>query len=234
MILAPLAAFLVWEVLTRSLAAYLADAGPEAALRLWSTNPAALLNLADLRLKSELKSATTHRDEADAPGETEQPNLNPASSNQGVTLNDRPKSPGRAEIGAETQAKIRSWAEQALLNDPLNARAFRILGQLSQLTSENKQTEALMQGAVRRSLLESVAVYWMMRKSYEDQDYSGALRYVDILLRTRPQFLGSLMPVIGKTAEIPDASAQLKQLLATNPPWRSQCFGLFACECLRC
>ena len=42
MILAPLAAFLVWEVITRSLAAYLADAGPEAAIRLWSTNPTAL------------------------------------------------------------------------------------------------------------------------------------------------------------------------------------------------
>ena len=55
MILAPLAAFLVWEVITRSLAAYLADASPEAAIRLWSTNPTALVNLADLRLNSALE-----------------------------------------------------------------------------------------------------------------------------------------------------------------------------------
>ena len=50
MILAILAVFLVWEVITRSLAAYLADASPEAAIRLWSTNPTALLNLADVML----------------------------------------------------------------------------------------------------------------------------------------------------------------------------------------
>ena len=47
MILAPLALFLVWEVITRSVAAYLADAWPEMAIRLRSTNPTALLNLAD-------------------------------------------------------------------------------------------------------------------------------------------------------------------------------------------
>ena len=33
-------------------------------------------------------------------------------------------------------------------------------------------------------LLESVAVYWLMRKSYQDQDYRTALRYGDTLLRT--------------------------------------------------
>ena len=76
----------------------------------------------------------------------------------------------------QANAQIRSWAELALLNDPLNARAFRILGQLSKRTSDEERTEALMQAAVRRSLLESVAVYWMMRRSYQDQDYRAARR----------------------------------------------------------
>ena len=47
MILAPLALFLVWEVVTRSVAGYLADAWPEMAVRLQSTNATALVNLAD-------------------------------------------------------------------------------------------------------------------------------------------------------------------------------------------
>ena len=84
------------------------------------------------------------------------------------------------------------------------------------------QTQKLMQAAVRRSLLESVAVYWMMRKSFQDQNYKEALRYADILMRTRPQALGPIMPIMGKMAELPEASADLKLLLSTNPPWRPQ------------
>jgi hypothetical protein len=230
MILTILAAFLVWEVITRSVAAYLADTHPEVALRLSSTNPTALLNLADARLNPV---PTPHRDEVDAPshGETSQSSsdFNTAPSDQGLehqsqSLSPQGSIPGPAEVGSETRALVRSWAELALDNDPLNARAFRILGQLSQFDSDNKHTQALMHAAVQRSLLESDAVYWMMRKSYESQDYRGALRYTDILFRTRPQVIESLMPVVGKLAEIPDGSNQLKQLLVTNPPWRHAFF----------
>ena len=118
--------------------------------------------------------------------------------------------------------EIRELVERAIAQDPLNARAFRILGQISERTSDEMQTQKLMQAAVRRSLLESVAVYWMMRKSFQDQNYKEALRYADILMRTRPQALGPIMPIMGKMAELPEASADLKLLLSTNPPWRPQ------------
>ena len=89
---------------------------------------------------------------------------------------------------------------------------------------DNTNTETLMQAAVRRSLLESVAVYWMMLKSYQDEDYLAALHYADILLRTRSQAPAFVMPMLGKIAETRDASDKLKQLLATNPPWRPHVF----------
>ena len=127
----------------------------------------------------------------------------------------------------QNYAQIQSWAELALLHDPLNARAFRILGQISDLTSDEEQTETLMQAATRRSLLESVAIYWMTQKSYQAQDYHAALGYADTLLRTRPQALPLITPLFGKIAENPDASDELKQLLASNPPWRPQFFGSF-------
>ena len=44
--------FLVWEVITRSLVAYLADTNPKAAIRLRSTDPTALLNLAQDKLNA--------------------------------------------------------------------------------------------------------------------------------------------------------------------------------------
>ena len=67
-----------------------------------------------------------------------------------------------------------------------------------------------MKAAVERSLLESVAVYWMMRKSFQDQNYKAALRYADILMRTRPQALGHIMPIMGKMAELPRGVCRFK------------------------
>jgi hypothetical protein len=130
-----------------------------------------------------------------------------------------------AAAASRAMAQIRSWAERALLEEPLDARALRILGQLSQGTIK----ATLMETAARRSLLESEAVYWMMRKSYEDGDYRSAGRYADILLRTRPssqQAVQAAMVVLGRIAEAPATSGELKQLLARNPRWRSQFFTL--------
>jgi hypothetical protein len=81
-----------------------------------------------------------------------------------------------------------------------------------------------MHAAVRRSLRESIAVYYMMQDSYFRRDYEAALRYADVLLRTRPQVADQVMPMLGALAETRDGSWRLKQLLATNPPWRSQFF----------
>ena len=125
----------------------------------------------------------------------------------------------------QTGAQIASLAELALLHDPLNARAFRILGQLSDQSSEHERTETLMQAAARRSLFESVAVYWLMRKSYQDQDYHSAIRYADTLLRTRPHEEQLAMPLLAKLVEIPAAHDELKQLLARSQSWRWKFFS---------
>ncbi|MGD0533684.1 MAG: hypothetical protein ABSA62_15870 [Methyloceanibacter sp.] len=231
LILAALALFLVWEVLTRSLAAYFADADPEAALRLRSTNPTALLNLAEDRLAGDeaFKSLAPVLTPPRSLASSESSHAKGGESSQNLDVVDTSQSPSGesepAQSADQAHAQISSWAELALLQDPLNARAFRILGQISDLTSDAARTEALMQAAVRRSLLESVAVYWMMRKSYQDQDYRTALRYGDTLLRTRSQVLPLIMPMFGKIAETPDASDELKQLLARNPNWRGEFFG---------
>ena len=88
-----------------------------------------------------------------------------------------------------------------------------------------------MNAAARRSQLESVAVYWMMRKRYQELDFKAALNYADILLRTRPQALPYVVPMLGKIAENPGASGDLKLLLANDPPWRPQFFSYFPARC---
>jgi hypothetical protein len=211
-------------VTTKSLTAYLAGSSPKAALFLQPNYSTALLNLAAAKLR------------VDPRFENIEPTRQVSDFKKGslATEDIKDKAQGPAEnsnrsVGNESQniAEIRSWAELALLNDPLNARAFRILGQLSQGASDGGHADRLMQAAVRRSLQESVAVYWMMRKSYDDYDYRAALRYGDILLRTRPNVLPNLMPMFAKIAEDPSAGKELKLLLAANPPWRKPFFFWF-------
>ena len=186
--------FLLYHIVTKSFSAYLADTNPSAALFLNGNNPTALLNLAEDKL-TEDKSFTL-LDPVLAPPRNAGPGSTVAKGDDTVAAvqTEAPSPAAQPDTSQSTldQAaldQIRELVERAIAQDPLNARAFRILGQISERTSDEMQTEKLMQAAVRRSLLESVAVYWMMRKSFQDHDYKAAIRYADILMRTRPQAL---------------------------------------------
>jgi hypothetical protein len=235
-----LAVFLVWEVATRSVAASFAETRPELAIRLRSTEPTALLNLAETTLDLELTAekvepSTSSPNEVNSgtPQGIQSPrNIDLAGSSSAPPTQEGLPRPTRAD---SRDGQIRSLAELALCNDPLNARAFRILGQLSQRVLDDKRTDILMQAAVHRSLLESVAVTWMMYRSYQDQKYHPAIVYADTLLRlaTRQGVQGGgAIWMLGKIAETPNASSELTQLLATNPNWRLGFFSSLASNTL--
>ena len=124
----------------------------------------------------------------------------------------------------QSLADISSLLQSALRKDPLNARALKLLGQVAQLQGDEQRTEQLMKAAAGRSLHGPDPIYWMLVRSYEDQKFSSALYYADILLRARDDSSRYVVPILAKMAEIPEASAGLKQLLKSNPPWRSEFF----------
>ena len=192
---AALAAFLVWGVTAKTLSAYFANAAPEQALVIHSHQPTAILNLADQKL-SELDTAQG----ADASSQSL--DSNPAVNQQ-----------------------IRAMAESALAADPINARALRILGQLADRSHDETRAWQFMQTSARFSMNESFAVAWLVDKSFEKKDYTAALHYADVLLRTRPQLINFVIPTLAQIAENNEASGELKKLLADNPPWRG---GFFA------
>lgn len=107
----------------------------------------------------------------------------------------------------------------------MNARALRILGQLANADDDDQAASKLMLAAARRSLRESIAVFWLMRESFERKDYTTTIRYADILLRTRPQGVAQVVPTLARIAEDKDANGALKEFLGTNPPWRAQFFA---------
>jgi hypothetical protein len=129
------------------------------------------------------------------------------------------------KLGASDDKEARRMAEQALLSDPLNAQALRILGQIAELSKDGPRSWQFMQAAVRHSLNESLAVVWLMYRSTERRDFAAAMYYADVLLRTRPQ-LGSevVIPVLAQIAEDKEAVVAFKEMLSRDPPWRAQFF----------
>lgn len=228
-----LALVLLWAIVTASLAAYLADVAPKAALYFDPNEPEGLLNRAgqlvnvneNIKVAEPIvKAAAETKDSAEAATKRDVPDR------EGAQASDEHDSTEAASIGGnaadpDAPAKIELWAAQALAHDPLNARALRMLGQVAYAAGNDKRGDAMMEAAAERSLHESLALYSTVRKNYREGHYPTALGYADALLRTRGGVLPHLMPMFGRMAENPKASASLKHLLTKAPPWRSQFFA---------
>lgn len=123
-----------------------------------------------------------------------------------------------------TVTKIRAWVKTALMRDPLNARALRILGQLNAADNDYVATSKFMNAAAQLSLHESVAVYWSMLAAAEAKDYKTTTYYADVLLRTLPQLDKYVVPILAKIAEDKGSSGLVEAVIDKNPPWREQFF----------
>jgi len=240
---AAVAVLLVWHVATRSLVAYLAKAAPDTALGLRSTDPTALLNLAERSLapKETAAGPASQPDQAAANRATASEQTDEQASDRlrlwselafkatdkDIKSSAANRTSGSTEpprpsiLGRDTIEQSSRWAKLALANDPINARALGILGQLAVAAGEEADVAKFLHAAARRSIRESLAVYWLMWKSYEDRDYATAIYCADALLRTRSQAAAQVMPILIHMAENSSASGELTKTLLNNPPWRS-------------
>jgi hypothetical protein len=191
-----------WHVMPLAAAALCALLGWEIVTRGVAANLAAVDPAASLRLRpSEVTALLTRADAL----------LATALAAQGGAQQRH-----GALFDPATRTRVRLLASRALAGDPLNARAMRVLAQ----TEDGKLVEPLMLAAVHRSVRESVAVYWLMRKRAGERNYVSALRYADMLMRTRGRARVLAAPVLSEAAEAgaPDA---LAAMLAARPPWRT-------------
>ena len=248
-VLMSLAGLLVWQVVTKSFAAYLAYESPKMALNFHSAEPVALVTLAEDSLNpaptetassaatvsQRTSTAQTKRTPGGRDGlaawavlaiKAARATLPPNNPDRPRTANATPQLAVPPVSDAERNL-ARAQAELALTQDPLNARALRILGQIADGTGDNTKAAQFMQAAADRSWSESVAIYWLMLKSFEKRDYATALRYADAFLRKRPRFMAQAMPILVRIAENQDEKAvgALKTLLMSDPPWRSSFFS---------
>ncbi|MGA3308108.1 MAG: hypothetical protein ABSD08_05785 [Xanthobacteraceae bacterium] len=233
-VLSAFAVLLVWLVVSQSFGAYIADLAPDAALWLHPQQPSGLVTLADRALNASERTAraeTSAEDQTSARSERGSDSMSHASTS--MTTLDRAFSAfetiGQNQsvnrpIALDNARTVRMWVQTALLNDPLNARALRILGQLAEADDDDVSASNFMHAAARLSLHESVAVYWLMQKSAQAKDDKSAIYYADVLLRTKPDLGAYVVPVLARLAEEKRSNGLLKTVLVGNPPWRKQFF----------
>jgi hypothetical protein len=123
--------------------------------------------------------------------------------------------------------QISAAAERVLVRNPLSAHALRILGQVAAAAGDAPRANAFFQAAARRSLRETPALYWLMKKNYEQDNFATVIDYADALLRTRPRLIKVVTPVLARMLENESARPQLQKLLADNPPWRASFLAAF-------
>ena len=222
---------LAWQVITRSLVVYLADAAPDLARLIDPELPAVVVSDAERKLQARLAEIATDRERkrqavaALGLGEASQ------RFAFGSAAKPQPGS-GAAQIPAIVErervlepaeaAQMRDVLERALMREPFDARAVRILGQLADDAGDRARTAAAMRVAARLSLRESTAVYWLLMQAAEARDYPAAIAHADALLRSRPGLSTLVVPVLVAIAESPGGSAPIIAALGSDPPWRGQ------------
>jgi hypothetical protein len=231
-VLGACALLLAWLVISRSLAAYLADVAPQAALRLNPGQPEALTNLAD-RMLNDSAGANGRMDAADqAPspqkeagndtgGNAGSEAANSALANRAFSAFDLISQKQSIDLPA-----VRAAAEAGLRNEPLNARALRLLGQAADAAKSDTDAANFMQAAAKLSLHDNLADSWLMLKSFAAKDYQATVYYADILLRTTPELSQYVVPILARIAEDKGSAGLIKTALAGDPPWRDLFFQM--------
>ncbi len=203
---------LLWLVAVHSLAAYLADVAPEWALMLSPDNGDAILKIADVQLGSARSNA----------GETSgisAPIVSRRTEDRVRELVARgvPSPIVSPELSNEDRARLRRELGGALLANPQDSRALRMLGQIAENDDDARR---LMTSAAKRSLHETLAVYWLMQDAFINANFRATANYADILLRSQLDLYKFIVPILARVAEAKDGAPPLKQILRVNPPWR--------------
>jgi len=204
---------LIYAIATRSLPEVIATTNPDLALRLSPNHSDALLAKAEaLRTKLlALSDAAKAAQDATAAGDKEPPADQSEGQASAKDLAER----------AALRAGIETFAKRAIQSDPLNAKAFRLLGEVA---PDRDSARVLMQAAVARSRRESIAVFWLLTDSLSRKDFGAVLENADVLMRSRPQLVPYVMSYLGQMAESDEARRLLLAKLASLEPkaWRGR------------
>ena len=208
---------LIWAVLTKSLVAYLAEAAPQRALWFDPAEPMVLVDMVDKEVNSDTGLAAMTQGSS-----TERFVFRSSSGTAAATADVAVAQP---LLTPQKSRELHDKIALALRSNPLNAKAYRLLGQIASDAGDTARIQVWMRAAAERSLRESLAIFWLLRKSADVRDQAAVIRYGDVLMRTRVRAAPFVVPIMAKAAEDRASVGALSAALAANPPWRSRFFA---------
>ena len=110
------------------------------------------------------------------------------------------------------------YARRALAAYPLQGVAWRVLAGHATKEAERAQLYAI---AASRAPRDIPSLAWLSEHALATQDYGGALRQIDQMLRVEPRTLDPLFPALEYLASEPDARIQFAAMLDRLPAWRT-------------
>lgn len=117
-------------------------------------------------------------------------------------------------------AQAERLAHQALAANPLEGRAYRVLGRLAERRGDPARAVTFFRDAVRLSPRDIPTHVWLEGYYLSTGQPVEALRHIDMLLRIEPEKNWRQYTLLQKLAAFPPAHAALAAALAKRPAWR--------------
>jgi hypothetical protein len=218
-----LGAGMIWAIAQHSLVAALALIDPSVARVLKPHDTVTLLALAD-RSVDEARQSQTIGDHRQTEVERSRGAQESASPAEASSHRDNPSTGGEpAERDyAEEQRRL---AIEVLAQEPGNAHALAILGQVAHRAGQADAAAAFMRSGARRSLREPVAHAWLINEAVQQQDWPAAMRHADILMRVHDGAIGPLTPFVAQLVETSETFPVIQDAVSSSPSWRRPVLG---------
>jgi tetratricopeptide (TPR) repeat protein len=136
---------------------------------------------------------------------------------------------GLRRLELDDPAGAAASARALLAREPLEGRAFRVLGEAEDRLGRAEMASKLYAIAADRAPRDIPARAWLAQHFLDRRDFPRALAQIDFVLRTTPERTRGINRILKNIAPLVQDEAfadALTNVLLTNPPWRSQMLKL--------
>lgn len=144
--------------------------------------------------------------------------------NQGDALLNQAES----RLAAKDLAGADTSAREALLADPMDGVAYRLLADVARARGQPAEALQRYELAAQRAPRDLPSHGWLAAHYLQAGDYARLLAHIDALLRVEPELSRQIYPDLVRIAAMPPAQPSLLHVLQRQPPWRSGFVTLLA------
>lgn len=119
-------------------------------------------------------------------------------------------------------ARVAELATRVLKAEPLNSNAIRALGFVNDLQGRMDDARRFMEVAVRRSMHDEEARYWLLVDALRQQNIDLALTQLDLFYRGFARARPRILTAFAALADHPQGQAAMIEALKADPPWRNR------------